>query len=94
MKVTPAHYVMPLLPISVGALLIDLGLFADWGLVWAAGGGFFLAVGFGAYVFTFAWVLPGKPGALLRHPLVSILVVLTVLFMLGLTVFLGIFRLS
>jgi len=92
MKVTPAHYTMPLLPIGAGAVLVYLGLFADWGLVWAAAGGFFLTVGLGAYVFTLAWTLPGTPGVLLRHPLVSILVVMAVLLMLGLTVLLGIFN--
>jgi ABC-type Fe3+ transport system permease subunit len=90
MKITAAHFLVPILCILVGAVLIYLGLRAGWGVVWAAGGGFFVTLGISAEVLALAWVLPGPVGTFLRHPVISILMVVIVLAMMALTVYLGI----
>lgn len=90
MKVTPAHILMPILCIMVGIALVCVGLFGGWGLVWAAGGGFFVTVGIGAGLLTLAWVLPGQAGTILRRPIVSILILGAVVAMMALTVCMGI----
>ena len=89
MKITPAHIILPIIAILVGMALIYAGLWGGWGIVWAAGGGFFIAVGLGAALLTLAWALPGSAGAFLRQPVISILILLIVLGMLCLTVSLG-----
>jgi hypothetical protein len=90
MEITPAHVLLPILCIVVGIVLIYVGLFGGWGLVWAVGGGFFITVGIGAGVLTLAWVLPGKAGTLLRHPIVSVAILCAVVGMMVLTVYVGI----
>jgi hypothetical protein len=92
MNITAAHIVMPIVCIMVGLSLIYMGLFAGWGLVWAMGGGFFVTIGVGAVLLTLAWVLPGSLGALLRRPVVSIVIVGVVLAMMALTVYVGVAR--
>ena len=91
MKITPARIILPVLCLVVGAALIYAGLAAGWGLVWVLGGGFFITVGIAAIVLTLAWTLPGRAGALLRHPIVSVLIVAAVLVMIALTVAVGLF---
>jgi hypothetical protein len=90
MKITLARILMMLLSIVVGVALVYAGLFAGWGLVWASGGIFFIAIGLGAGLLTLAWNLPGRVGAILRRPLVSILILGTILTLMALTVCLGI----
>jgi hypothetical protein len=46
MEITPAHVLLPILCIVVGIVLIYVGLFGGWGLVWAVGGGFFITTWF------------------------------------------------
>jgi len=91
MKITPTSIFLPILCLVVGAALVYAGLAAGWGLVWAMGGGFFITVGLAAIVLTLAWMLPGRLGATLRHPVVSVLIVAAVLLMLVLTVVVGLF---
>ena len=91
MKITPARIILPVLCLVVGGVMIYAGLAAGWGLVWVLGGGFFIMVGLSAIVLTLAWRLPGRVGALLRHPIVSVLIVAAVLLMLVLTVAVGLF---
>ena len=90
MKITTTHILMMFLSIVVGVALIYAGLFAGWGLVWAPGGTFFVAIGVGAGLLTLAWKLSGRVGAILRRPLVSILILGTILMLMALTVYLGI----
>jgi hypothetical protein len=89
-RITAAHVWVPILVILIGLALICLGLRGGWGAVWAAAGGFFVVLGIGAELLTLAWALPGPVGTLLRHPVVSILIVALVLAMMGLTVYLGV----
>jgi hypothetical protein len=89
-RITPAHVLMPVLCLAVGMALVYVGLSGGWGLVWAAGGGFFITVGVGAGVLTLTWVLPGPAGAMLRRPIVSILILCAVVGMMALTVYIGI----
>ena len=44
MRITAAHVLMPILCLGVGIVLIHVGLFCAWGLVWAVAGGFFVTV--------------------------------------------------
>ncbi len=90
MQITPTHILMMVLSIVVGVALIYAGLFAGWGLVWASGGTFFIAIGVAAGLLTLAWNLPGRVGAILRRPLVSILILGIILTLMALTVYLGI----
>ena len=90
MKITPTHILMMFLSIVVGVALIYAGLFVGWGLVWALGGTFFIAIGMGAGLLTLAWNISGRVGAILRHPLVSILILGIILTLMALTVYLGI----
>jgi hypothetical protein len=90
MKITPAHVLMPILCLGVGIALIYVGLYRGWGSVWAVVGGFFITVGLGAGVLTLAWVLPGPGGAILRRPIVSIVILGAVVAMMALTVYVGI----
>jgi hypothetical protein len=90
MKITPAHIILPIIAILVGMAIIYAGLWGGWGIVWAAGGGFFIVLGLGATLLTLAWALPDPAGAFLRQPMISILILLIVLSMLYLTVSLGI----
>ena len=90
MRITPAHFLMPILCLGVGIALIYFGLFRAWGPVWAAAEGFFITVGLGAGVLTLAWVLPGPAGALLRRPIVSIVILGAVVGMMALTVYVGV----
>jgi hypothetical protein len=90
MKITPTHVLMMILSIVVGVALVYAGLFAGWGLVWASGGTFFIAIGVGAGLLALAWNLPGRVGAILRRPLVSILILGTILTLMALTVYVGI----
>jgi hypothetical protein len=90
MKITPAHILMPILCMLVGIVLIYLGTSVGWGSVWAMAGGFFITVGIGAILLTLAWVLPGQLGALLRRPIVSVLILGAILVMMALTVWVGI----
>ena len=90
MKITPTHILMMFLSIVVGVALIYAGLFAGWGLVWVSGGTFFIAIGVGAGLLTLSWKLSGRVGAILRRPLVSILILGTILMLMALTVYLGI----
>lgn len=90
MRITPAHVLMPVLCLAVGIALVYVGLSGGWGLVWAVGGGFFITVGVGAGVLTLAWVLPGPAGAMLRRPIVSIVILCAVVGMMALTVYIGI----
>jgi hypothetical protein len=89
MKVTPAHILMPILCIMVGIALVCVGLFGGWGLVWAAGGGFFVTVGIGAGLLTLAWMLPGRAGIILQRPIVNVLILCAVVAMMALTVCVG-----
>jgi hypothetical protein len=89
-KITLVHVLMPILCLVVGAVLVYVGLFRAWGLVWAVAGGFFITVGLGAGVLTLAWVLPGPAGAILRRPIVSIVILCAVVAMMALTVYVGI----
>lgn len=89
MKITPAHIVMLIVCIVVGIALIYVGLFAGWGTVWAMGGGFFVIIGIGAALLTLAWAIPGRAGAVLRHPVVSILILGAVVTMMALAVYTG-----
>ena len=91
MKITPVGVLLPILCLVVGVALVYAGLSAGWGLVWAMGGGFFITVGISAIVLTLAWRLPGRAGAALRHPVVSVLIVAAVLLMMALTVAVGLF---
>jgi hypothetical protein len=90
MKITPAHILMPILSLGVGIVLLYVGLFRAWGPVWAVAGGFFITVGLGAGVLTLAWVLPGPAGAILRRPIVSIVILCAVVGMMAMTVYVGI----
>jgi hypothetical protein len=63
-------------------------------LVGAGAGGFFIAVGVGTGVLALAWLLPGPMGALLRRPLVSLVILAAIILMMGITVFLGILNYS
>jgi len=89
MKVTPAHIVMPLLIIAVGAFLVYASLWRGLDLVWAAGGLFFITLGLSAIVLTLAWVLPDPLRSILRHPVVSIILLLAVLGTMALVVVMG-----
>ena len=90
MKITAVHILMPILCIVVGMVLVYVGLSRGWGLVWAVGGGFFVTVGVGAGLLTLAWMLPGRAGAILRRPIVSILILCAIVAMMALTVCTGI----
>jgi hypothetical protein len=89
MKVTPSHFLIPLLPLGAGALLGYAGYGLGWGAVWVAGGGYFITVAVAAWLLTLAWVAPDPIGAFLRHPIVNIVILLAVLGMLVYTVVLG-----
>jgi hypothetical protein len=54
------------------------GLFAAHQSVWSAGGLFFVVVGVSALVLTIAPAAPGRPGALLRSPGLSVLLLAAV----------------
>jgi hypothetical protein len=90
MKITPAHVVMPILCLEAGIALIYVGLSRAWGPVWAVAGGFFITIALGAGVLTLAWILPGSAGAILRRPIVSIVILCAVAGMMALTVYVGI----
>ena len=90
MKITSSHIVLPIVCILVGTVLVYLGLCMGWGLVWVAGGGFFIVVGIGAGLLTSAWTLPGRVGAFLRRPFVGILILIAVILMMVITVYIGI----
>jgi hypothetical protein len=89
MKVTPSTILLPILALAVGLLLIGLGFGAGIGLVWAAAGGFLVAVALSAMLLTLAWVLPEPWATVLRHRAVGITILLAVLSLLILTVVLG-----
>lgn len=90
MRVKARNFLVPVLPIVVGLLLMYVGLWGGWGAVWAAAGGYFVVLGLGAELLALSWVAPGRLGAILRHPVVSVLIVAAVLGMMILTVGLGI----
>jgi hypothetical protein len=75
MQIRREHFLVPVLAIAVGGALLYVGLWASWGIVWAAAGGFFLVLGLAAELLALTWRLPGPLGRLLRQPLVGILIV-------------------
>lgn len=83
---------LSLIAALTGIALVLLGTLGGWGLVWTLAGGFFMTVALGTVILTLAWSLEGRPGELLRHPAVSILIIAAVLAMLLLTVGAGIFQ--
>ena len=92
MKLTPGHWMVPLLPLGVGVFLIYSGTHLGWGAVWTAGGGFFVTVAVAAYLLNLAWIVPAPFGLVLRHPITNVAILLAVIGMLIVTVILGVFR--
>jgi hypothetical protein len=92
MKFTLGHFIMPFVAGAVGLALIYAGSGLKWGLTWSLAGGFFIAIGIAAILFTLGWVAPGPLGAVLRHPVVNILIILAVLGMLLATVIAGVMQ--
>lgn len=58
---------------AVGVALVLFGLLVTRQLVWSAAGVFFVLVGLAAFALTFAPTAPGRLGALLRSPGLSVL---------------------
>jgi hypothetical protein len=78
MKITIGHIILPILAILCGILLILAGIKLGWGLTWTLAGVFFVTLGLVANLLTMAWVLPGPLGALLRHPVSNVLMLVLV----------------
>jgi uncharacterized membrane protein len=79
------QFILSLLAIIFGAALMVVG--QTQRPVWAAGGGFFIAIGVASLLMTLGWVLPGWAGKALRHPIFNAIAVLAVISTLLLTVY-------
>ncbi len=64
--------------VAVGLGLVLFGWFVTRQLVWSAAGLFFAAIGVAAFTLTFAPKAPGRWGAFLRSPGVSVLLLAAV----------------
>jgi hypothetical protein len=91
MKITIGHIVMPMIAILSGLLLVYTGLKLHWGLAWTLAGVFFITIGIVANLLTLAWVLPGPLGAFLRHPIVNVIMLASVVITLCATVIAAVF---
>ena len=91
MKITIGQTVLIAIVILSGILLIFAGSKLGWGLTWTLAGIFFITIGIAAILLTLAWVLPGPSGAILRHPIVNVLILSAVVVTMCATVIVGVF---
>lgn len=92
MKITVSTVILPIIAILTGSLLIYTGHSQGWGLTWVLAGVFFISIGVAAILITLAWVTPGRVGAILKHPFVSVLILAEVLISMCATVVVAVIR--
>jgi hypothetical protein len=92
MKMTIGQILLPFVVLAIGVSLVLAGTWGGWGIVWTAGGIFFITVGIGTTLLTLAWNLPGPLGAFLKRPLVSILILCAIGMTMCSTIGLGIYN--
>ena len=85
MHIRRGQFILSLLAIILGAALVVAG--QGRGAAWAAGGGFFIAIGSGALLMTLGSVLQGFPGQVLRHPIFNAVIIVAVAAMLLVTIY-------
>jgi hypothetical protein len=83
---------MPIVITLAGILLIFTGSKLGWGLTWVLAGVFFISIGVSAILISLAWIVPGPLGAILKHPVVSVLIIAEVLISMCATVVVGVIR--
>jgi len=91
MVITKGKISLIAIAILAGSLLIYAGSMLDWGLTWILAGVFFITIGIAAGLLTLAWVLPDPLGLFLRHPIVNIVILASVVVTMLATVVAGVF---